>query len=388
MRQASITLLALLLLMAAKAQGHETLLFSGCPPDGVLADSLRAATRVRLYDGCWVELLDQMPLLYHVNATGIQLEGAFPPSVWDGVRYLSVQNNAISRIICSHLPQVEELDVAGNPLDEVAMAMLIDSLPRLKTLRIGGSLITDLKLPENNRIRRLDLCCESDLTRIYGGWSGLHLEKLILAGCSLEGNELGIRDSRVDSLDLALNQIAVLDADGLPSTLTYLDLSFNPLEGFQGKWGKLRHLESLELRGCVLKEMPEQLSKQRSISKLWLDGTTLLNAANEITCQGLPPNLEALWIDLDSRLEPPALPSCKAWGQLKEISFFGNVPPDLSALNALKHLRALRIVQCSRKSIDLALSTLGKDRRLVVWVPPDCQRLHQKYPHFDFRRSE
>ncbi len=376
--------------MGASAQVEETMLFAPCPSLVALPDAFRAAHHVRIYDACWVESLHHFTALRRLDARQTQLAGAFPPQKLDSVCELILQNNDISQINCRNLPQVKELDVAGNPLDEFSLVAICDSLPHLESLRIGGSKISKLRLPENKWLKCLDLCCEARLERVYGGRSEMRIENLLLAGCELRGDELDIRDCQVDSLDLSFNQIALLHVDGLPRTLAYLDLSYNPLKGFKGGLAQLRRLKALDMRGCEIGALPSELSKLNSLSKLFVDGRDITNEANALTMQALPPKLEALWINLASGREPPTLPRFKGFRHLKAITFDENVPADLSALNGLEHLQVLRFERCEKGAIDLALQTLDRDLQLVVGVPSARQQqdLQQKYPHFEIRVLE
>lgn len=373
--------------IGASAQMEETMLFAPCPSFVALPDSLRAACHVRIYDACWVESLHHFTSLKRLDARQTQLVGAFPPNTLDSVCELILQNNDISQINCRNLPQVKELDVAGNPLDEFSLVAICDSLPHLEILRIGGSKISNLQLPKNKSLKCLDMCCETRLERVYGGRAEMRIENLLLSGCELTGDELDIRDCQVDSLDLSFNQIALLHVDGLPRTLAYLDLSYNPFRGFNGGLAQLRRLKALDMRGCEMKAMPVELSKLNSLSKLFVDVGDITNEANELTMQALPPKLEALWIHLESGREPPTLPRFKVFRHLKEMIFEGNVPADLSAFNSLGHLQVIRLEGCEREAIGRALQTLDRDKQLVVWVPSAMQRqdLQQKYPHWDIR---
>jgi hypothetical protein len=372
----------------ADAQGPLEVDLFNCESVDFKTDSLQFIHAVRIYDTCLIGRLGEFSNLRHLNAYEIGLQESFPPYRMEEIRSLNLQNNQLRRINCIHLPQLEFLDISGNPIDRSEVLSIIDSLPHLKRIRIGGCPIRTFELPYRGSLRSIDFCCETELESIFGGKESLSLDFLGLAGCYLAENIVHLRKSKIDSVDLSFNEFLSFDFKGLPSTVKYLDLSNNLIRHWKGSILNLRSLEELVIQNNSYAQLPKQISFHHSLKSLEVEWSAQFDLGTALADGQLPRHLVHLKIHLPNGTTSYEFKAFKGMDSLEDLSFFDGVPSDLSGINALPSLKRIRFSTGNVETFMNLLAAVEAGRKLQVWVPWDIHALIEKFPKLEFYTIE
>jgi Leucine-rich repeat (LRR) protein len=279
---------------------------------------------MQVEDGCLIGL----------DLTNDRLKGTLVIDYVPTLEYLRINCPNANRVKLSRLSYLNHLVMENLDLAEDEEHLVFKSLPRLRTLRINASKLTDLSpMVALNAVRSLNLK-DNSIKSIAPLAKLTKLTQLTLADNFIQDVSYLAELKRLKEVDLSNNELKELGQLYTVKTLKALSIGQNPFGGYEFL-KSFAHLEELRLNGAG----PMDLEHLEA-----LPGLKLLELRyNELESLRFLKALTSLtYLDLsDNRLEN--LDGLKVSDKLVHLLLRNNRITDISALLKLKKLKELNL---------------------------------------------